>query len=141
MAAACLSGATVHFGFHMFLPTLTAWPALAHGSGPALHSSRLWYVLLNDLLWVNFYWGLVNLLPVDPLDGGHASRAVFEQRDPFHGRRNSLILSACVAGAVALFGLVERNLYMVLMFGILAASSLQALESASPRVTHRPYRA
>jgi len=140
MAAAFLSGATVHFGFHMFLPTLTAWPAFARGSGPALHSSWHWYVLLNDLLFVNFYWGLVNLLPVYPLDGGHASRAVFEQRDPFRGKRNSLILSAFVAAAVALFGLVEQNLYMVLMFGILSASSLQSLESASSRVS-RPYRA
>jgi membrane-associated protease RseP (regulator of RpoE activity) len=96
---------------------------------------------LNDLLWVNFYWGLVNLLPVYPLDGGHASRAVFEQCDPFHGRRNSLILSACVAATLGLFGLVEQHWYMALMFGILMASSLQALEKVTPRVRQSPYQA
>lgn len=141
MAAAFLSGATVHFGFHMFLPVLTASPSLTSGGMAALHSSRYWYVLLNDLLWVNFYWGLVNLLPVYPLDGGHACRAVFEQRDPYSGKRNSLILSASVAGAMALFGLAEGSLYMALLFAVLAVSSIQALESAKPRVSRDPSRA
>jgi Zn-dependent protease len=27
-------------------------------------------VILFDLLWVNFGWGLFNLVPVLPLDGG-----------------------------------------------------------------------
>jgi membrane-associated protease RseP (regulator of RpoE activity) len=134
MAAAFLSGATVHFGFHLFLPTLSISPSLARAG--AASTSFYWYGLLNDLLFVNFYWGLVNLLPVYPLDGGHASRAVFEQRDPCRGRRNSLILSAAVAGAVAVLGLVDRNLYLGLVFLILSVSSLQALESARPR----PYR-
>jgi Zn-dependent protease len=43
---------------------------------PAHAAFSNWYVLLNDLLFVNFDWGLVNLLPVYPLDGGHAARAV-----------------------------------------------------------------
>jgi stage IV sporulation protein FB len=137
MAAAFLSGSTIHFGFHMFLPTISAWPALAHYSEFSPRS-LYWYTLLNDLLFVNFYWGMVNLLPVYPLDGGHAARAVFEQADPFSGRRKSLILSAAVAVAVALFGLAERNLYMIVMFAVLAVSSLQLLESVRPRVSHRP---
>ena len=103
-----------------------AWPTAA-GAGE-LQNSYHWYVLLNDVLFVNFYWGLLNLLPVYPLDGGHAARAVCVQRDPYRGTRNSLILSAAVASAVALLGVVERSLYMVLMFCILAASSMQSLD-------------
>ncbi|MBZ5618596.1 MAG: hypothetical protein LAQ69_07720 [Acidobacteriia bacterium] len=140
MAAAWVSGATIHFGFHMFLPTLSAWPALAgyteYQSLPSFH----WYMLLNDLLFVNFYWGLVNLLPVFPLDGGNASRAVFEQHDALRGKRHALILSAIVAAAVALLGLGGRSLYMAVMFGILAVSSLHALQSNPHRVSPRPYR-
>ena len=30
-----------------------------------------------DMLWVNIYWGLVNLLPVYPLDGGQIARELF----------------------------------------------------------------
>jgi membrane-associated protease RseP (regulator of RpoE activity) len=98
-----------------------------------------WYALLNDLLWVNFYWGLVNLLPVFPLDGGHAAQAVLEQHDPYRGRRKALMLSAAVAGVMAALGAVERNLYMLLAFVVLAVSSLQALEETGSRAP-RPYR-
>jgi stage IV sporulation protein FB len=133
VAVAYLSGARVHIGFHIFLPVLTAWPDFADVPGDGMPRFYLWHVLLNDLLWVNFYWGLVNLLPVYPLDGGHAAGAVFEQRDRYNGRRKALILSASVAAAVALFGIVERSLYMVLMFAVLAASSLQSLDSLRTR--------
>jgi membrane-associated protease RseP (regulator of RpoE activity) len=97
-------------------------------------------LLLNDLLWVNFYWGVMNLLPVYPLDGGQAARALFEHRGGSRGRRRSLVVSAIVAAAVALLGLAEQNYYLLLLFGMLAVSSVQALESVSPRSFPRPYR-
>jgi Peptidase family M50 len=58
--------------------------------------------IVDDLLYVNFYWGLVNLLPVWPLDGGHISRALVEHWDRHDGRRKSLILSGLVEGAIAM---------------------------------------
>jgi stage IV sporulation protein FB len=129
LAAAFLSGARIHLGFQMLLPVIYTWLDVSGGGVPGMMRSYYWHVLLNDLLWVNFYWGVVNLLPVYPLDGGHAARAVFEQRDPYRGMRKSLILSASVAAAVALLGILDRSIYMVVMFGILSASSLQMLES------------
>ena len=131
LAAAIASGARVALGWHLFFPVLAVGP----GRG-------LWYVLLNDLLWVNFYWGLMNLLPVFPLDGGHAARAVLEQHDPMRGRRRSLILSAAVAGAVAAAGAVSGSLYLLLGFVVLAASSLQALEGerSGPTRPHQRWR-
>jgi membrane-associated protease RseP (regulator of RpoE activity) len=132
LLAARYSGYSIHLGFHMFLPVLAVFPG-----GPAY---SYWGILLNDLLWVNFYWGLVNLLPVYPLDGGHAALAIFEQADPRHGRRKSLILSAAVAAAVAVFGVLEQSTYLALMFAILAVSSLQLLDSLRGRVKSQPYR-
>ena len=125
---ASLSGAVFHFGFHLFVPVVGVFPRDQNFS--------LWYVLANDLLWVNFYWGLVNLLPVHPLDGGHAARAILEQVDPQNGWRKALILSATVAGAVALFALLEQSYYLAIMFVILAVTSLQLLDSAQTK----PYR-
>jgi Zn-dependent protease len=71
----------------------------------------------------------VNLLPVYPLDGGQASRALFEQSDPARGRRKSLILSVALAAAIAVAGVLQKSGYMVVMFAVLAVSSLQALEA------------
>jgi membrane-associated protease RseP (regulator of RpoE activity) len=126
VAAALSSGARVHLGWRLFLPSLGAFPATVPVA-PGM-STYLWYVLLNDLLFVNFFWGLVNLLPIYPLDGGQASRALFEQADPSRGRRKSLILSVAAAVAIALAGAMARSGYVVLMFAILAVASLQALE-------------
>jgi stage IV sporulation protein FB len=133
LLAARYSGAFIHLGFHMFLPVLAVLPG-----GGAAYSH--WYILLNDLLWVNFYWGLINLLPVYPLDGGQAALAIFEQVDPRAGRRKSLILSAALAGAVAIFGALEQSSFLALMFAILAVSSLQLLDGLRGRVRSQPYR-
>jgi Zn-dependent protease len=91
-------------------------------------------VLVNDLLFVNFYWGLVNLLPVWPLDGGHISRALLEQWDRYDGRRKSLIASAVIAAAVALAGIANENTWLTIMFGLFAVSSLQAMEGERQRI-------
>jgi stage IV sporulation protein FB len=136
--AAVLAGAEVHFGFRMFvIPTLWAYLSPVHISPAYFFHLN---VLVNDLLFVNFYWGLMNLLPVYPLDGGQAARALFESASPYRGRRRSLIVSAAVGAAVALFSAVERNTCIVLLFGILAASSMQMLGAERRPFTPRPYR-
>jgi len=140
LAAAKFSGAHIITSFHLGIPILLVMPNWT-GDVPAyLRESYHWYTLLNDLLFVNFYWGLVNLLPVLPLDGGHAAQALFEQYDPFRGRRMSLILSAAVAGVVVVLGIVTYNFYLVLMFAILAVSSLQWLDGARQREAYRSAR-
>ena len=136
--AAMLAGAKILLGFRMFvIPTVSAYLLPPYVSPAHVYH---WNVLLNDLLFVNFYWGLMNLLPVYPLDGGQAARALFEHGHSFRGRRRSLVLSAGVGAAVALFGAVERNTYVVFLFGILAAASVQMLGAERQLFTPRPYR-
>jgi Zn-dependent protease len=89
-------------------------------------------MVLRDLMWVNGFWGLLNLLPIYPLDGGQAARALFEKHNAVRGRRRSLIVSAAVAAIVAALALVLRNTYLVAFFGFLAAGSAQALEADRP---------
>jgi len=124
LLVARIIGAQTVLGFHMFLPTI----AVAPNVRDAANFSPYTYLALNDLLFINFYWGLVNLLPVWPLDGGQATRALFEHSNHWAGRRQSLVLSALVAAGVAVWGIFEMNVYLALMFGILAVSSLQCLE-------------
>ena len=38
--------------------------------------------IVNTLLWVNVFWGLINLVPVFPLDGGQVARQLFLKADP-----------------------------------------------------------
>jgi membrane-associated protease RseP (regulator of RpoE activity) len=81
------------------------------------------------MLWVNVFWGLVNLVPVYPLDGGSVTRNVLIQADPIDGVRKSLWISVIAGGLVALAALIFlRSIFMALLFGLLAFQSYQALQ-------------
>ncbi len=83
---------------------------------------------LNDLLFVNIYWGLVNLLPVLPLDGGHIARGVLMHRDPTRGLRHAMMLSAACGVGVAGLALYSGRTYLFFLFALLAINSIQNLE-------------
>jgi Zn-dependent protease len=102
------------------LPTVTSMPV-----GGALLT-----VFVVLLLSVNLFWGLINLVPVYPLDGGNVARYAFLQYDPRDGVRKSLWLSVIAGGLVAAVGLVFfRSIYMALLFGFLAFQSYQSLQN------------
>ena len=127
---ASLKGAQTHVQFYFFIiPSLTA---------RLTNFGYLVNTLLNDLLYVNIFWGLVNLLPIYPLDGGQVARAVFERVDAVQGRRRSLWLSAGVAAGIVLLGVLTGSLYMILLFGVLAASSAQMAEALRAPSNRRP---
>ena len=88
--------------------------------------------LLNDVLFICVIWGLVNLLPVYPLDGGQIAREFFVRFSPRDGIRQSMLLSIFAAIAMAVYGYVRLNsLYVALFFGYLAYSSFIALQNYS----------
>lgn len=90
---------------------------------------RIMSLFVTMLLWVNVFWGLINLLPVYPLDGGNVSRYLLLQADPINGVRKSLWISVIVGGLVAVAGLlILRSIYMAFLFGLLAFQSFQSLQ-------------
>lgn len=81
------------------------------------------------ILWINTFWGLINLLPVFPLDGGRVSQQLFVRFDPWNGPRNALWLSVVTGAIVAIVSIVALDsLYMAFLFGILAAQSYQMIQ-------------
>jgi Zn-dependent protease len=80
------------------------------------------------LLLVNILWGLLNLLPVYPLDGGQIAREIFTLGNPRRGIILSLRLSVATAAAVAALAVVYGEIYMGVMFGLLSFGSWQTLE-------------
>jgi stage IV sporulation protein FB len=96
-----------------------------------------WDILTSffmSLLWVNIFWGLFNLLPVYPLDGGTVMRYILVQTDPLNGLRTSLWASVITGTAVAIAGLLFlHSTYMAILFGLLAFQSFQALQSGAGR--------
>jgi Zn-dependent protease len=88
--------------------------------------------LVSMLLYVNIFWGLVNLLPVYPLDGGQIARELMTLKDPWKGIVNSLWLSVFTSAAVAGWALLNpAHIFIALMFGMFAYSSYATLQRGS----------
>jgi Zn-dependent protease len=113
------------------------------------HKETMTEVILEMLVFINLLWGLMNLLPVWPLDGGQITREIATGMDPRNGERIALGISAGVAGLIAIHGLMLRfgkpivpiltNVdggFLAIMFGLLAFGSIQALQ----QVNNRPWR-
>jgi Zn-dependent protease len=84
---------------------------------------------VTSLLWVNLFWGFINLMPVFPLDGGNIARSILLQVDPADGVRKSLWVSVIAGGLIALLAFfLLHSLYMALLFALLAFQSYQSLQ-------------
>ena len=59
--------------------------------------------LVSALLQTNILWGVINLFPIQPLDGGRVARELLVRANPVHGERNSLVLSLVAAVCLAVF--------------------------------------
>lgn len=85
---------------------------------------------VTTMLWVNIFWGIINLLPVYPLDGGNVARNVLLQVDPMDGVRKSLWVSVATGALIALLAFFFLgSLYMAVLFGFLAFQSYQSLQA------------
>lgn len=85
--------------------------------------------IFSAFIIINIFWGIVNLLPVFPLDGGNVARYTLIQTDPINGLRNSLWLSVVAGAVIAILGFVFlQSIYMAFLFGYLAFQSYQALQ-------------
>src|SRR5262249_53123 len=96
--------------------------------------------VLGNLIFINLIWGMVNLLPIFPLDVGQISREVFCAATPRNGMRYSLALSLGLAATItAVCALVWFKpelgwwmpfdpVFMGLLFGLLAFENYQALQ-------------
>lgn len=88
-----------------------------------------------DLRWVNLGWGVVNLLPIVPLDGSHLLRRALERLRPLTATRDAQLASigVCVlAGGYALLRLhsVFGGLYAAWLAFPSAAALLRARRAA-----------
>ncbi len=94
---------------------------------------------LHDVLQISVMWGLVNLLPIYPLDGGQIAQQVFVLSSPGDAIRQSLVLSMIAGGAmVAIFfaqamnepgGVQWQSFYPAAFFAYLTYSNFTTLQS------------
>lgn len=85
--------------------------------------------IVYRLLLVCIVWGVFNLLPIYPLDGGQVAREILVYLNPREGIRFSLQLSIAFAIGMALFSIVRlHEMFVALLFGYFAYSSYMTLK-------------
>ncbi len=108
------------------------WPHLVQISVPEIHRFAALSDFIRQMFFANIFWGLINLLPVYPLDGGQISREVFTKINPFEGERWSLALSLATACLFAVTAYVQwHSIYTAVFFAYLAYWSYAALSMGS----------
>lgn len=92
-------------------------------------SGEVGYVVLQRLLWLNLGWGALNLLPLQPWDGGLATRALlvrfFPQRGLTLANVSTLVLGTALAVAAFLQGWYWAT-YLAIIGPIAAVAELRA---------------
>jgi Zn-dependent protease len=111
---------------------------------------RYLFALYTSLFFINLYWGIMNLLPVVPLDGGRVSEEICGSLFRRNGLRVALEISLGVAGLICLYSLAcefesrrgdgwllnlpwwvpRGSLWTAILFGMLAVQSYQLLQQA-----------
>jgi len=91
--------------------------------------NRAMWVLMASGMFSCFFWNLLNLAPVLPMDGGQIAHSLFTMFDPRNGTRNALVLSLITAIALTLLSLQSGGRFGAFFFGFMAFESFQALQS------------
>jgi len=79
---------------------------------PFLQTDRMMVALMPILVWANKAWGIFNLIPVSPLDGGHATRDLLRM---FLKEPTAFTISVWIAfigGAAAVAYFIYGTLYL-----------------------------
>jgi Zn-dependent protease len=103
--------------------------------------------VLQQALWINIFWGLLNLLPIWPLDGGQVARELCAAQWGLRGERAALSLSIALAGLIALHAAVLEysgqvlipflhqvgGMFTAILFLLLAIECYQELQRVRAR--------
>ncbi|MCP4513311.1 MAG: hypothetical protein GY826_43710 [Fuerstiella sp.] len=87
------------------------------------------------LKWINLFWGLMNLVPCLPLDGGHIMEALVYRYFPGKSQLRVQQISILASGAVAIWALqdIESRRFLLFMFGYFCATSVIAYNETQGR--------
>jgi Zn-dependent protease len=90
---------------------------------------------INNLIWVNVFWGLLNWLPIRPLDGGHLFTSLLQKLAPTRAERIANIVFLITAVAALVAALWFRLFFIALLGGWLVMGELTR---GKPRVAATP---
>ena len=85
---------------------------------------------MNVTIFVNFFWTIVNLLPIHPLDGGQLLRIILEAVMGIRGIKVAFFLSMLFSSAVTILAFTYQEIFLGSLFFILTFESYRSWKSA-----------
>lgn len=92
----------------------------------------------HSLIFVNLGWGILNLLPVLPLDGGNIVASLMELVSPSRGRLLACYVSFAVISVLFAVTVTFQQYPMTILLFLLAFSTYQAFRIERQRLTSPP---
>jgi len=86
-------------------------------------------VAIHSLLYINFWWGVLNLMPIWPLDGGRIAEVGLKAVNPREGTRWTHVLALLTAGGLAVWSAANEQYTRAFFFGYFAYTNYQMLQS------------
>ena len=112
-----------------------------YGIGPgAFPDTPAWNSIYESLLFVNFGWGVLNLLPMLPLDGGNVMTQVLNLFTHGRGERPARYVSVGVAALAIPAALLMRNWWAGILAASFLASNWRGLKDLAAREHDAPMR-
>jgi hypothetical protein len=77
---------------------------------------------------ISLFWAILNLAPVYPLDGGQITRELLVLFNVSNAIPKSLFVSVATGVAIGIWGLSNGQMFLTMMFFLMAYSSYQLLQ-------------
>jgi Zn-dependent protease len=100
---------------------------LSGEAAPDLFADRFGSQTYKDLLFVNWGWGVFNLLPILPLDGGNVAYSIEQWVTKKHSGVITRVISLLVSVGVGLWALSIEWLWVVFLMALFAWNNGSAL--------------
>ncbi len=112
--------------------------ALLH---PVFQGGRLLLLdyALEAAIFINLIWSILNLVPIQPLDGGQLLRIILEKFFGFRGIKVSFLISVILASFLCIFFFLEQQFLAGALFLMMAFEGYRAwaeLKTMSPQDTN-----
>ncbi|MBW3666435.1 MAG: site-2 protease family protein [Actinobacteria bacterium] len=88
--------------------------------------------VITNLVYVNVFWGLLNWLPIRPLDGGHLLLSLLEKVAPSRVETVAKVIFVITAGIALFLALRYELLFVALLAGWLLFSEFAAGRARPP---------
>ena len=95
--------------------------------------SMLGRLMIYHLLFVNIAWAILNLLPVQPLDGGQIVLEGLRACGVSAADQIASLFGLLMAGVVAVWAFQHQETYLMILFGVLCVGCYQRLVRSSVR--------